>query len=131
MRKFFLFVACLSFLIAACGPKADLKKVAQQKDGDYTVTILSETGTMKNGQNDFSIEFRKTADNQLVDVGAVDVAPLMEMAGMSPMMGEAKVSPTDTPGRYTVKGKLSMVGLWKFKVSYGTGQTVRFNLSAQ
>lgn len=129
-----LFTVVIAFLLFGCksgGDPADLKPVQQQKVGDYTVAILSETGTMKHGATTYTLEFRKTADNQLVDVGRVEVAPVMEMAGMGPMMGAADVTPTSTPGRYEVKGNLTMAGLWKLKVNFGADQSVRFSLNAE
>lgn len=120
----------VGLLFAACRGKGELKTVQTQKAGDVTVTVLSESGSIKNGANEFVLEFRKTDGNQLTDVGTVDVAPVMEMAGMAPMMGTASVTPTDTPGRYRVTGGLTMAGLWKFNVKYGNGQNVRINVNA-
>src|SRR5262245_10081697 len=105
------------FLFGCTGSdSANYKVIQRQTAGDYTVSILSATGTMKNGASTYALEFRKTSDNQLVDVGRVDVSPVMEMAGMAPMMGTAEVSPTGTAGRYDVKGNLMMAGLWKVNV---------------
>ena len=86
---------------------------------------------MKNGSSTYVLEFRNTADNNLADVGAVQISPVMEMSGMAPMIGNAEVTPTTTAGRYDVKGSLNMAGLWKFNVKFGQGQTVRFNLNAE
>jgi len=116
-------------MLSACRAQGELKTVQTQQAGDITVTVLSESGSIKNGANDFVLEFRKA--NQLVDVGTVDVAPVMEMAGMAPMMGTANVTASDTPGRYRVTGGLTMAGLWKFNVKYGNGQSVRINVNAQ
>src|SRR5262245_29885434 len=103
-----------TFLSGCTGSgSANFKLIQSQKAGDYTVSVLSSTGTMKNGASTYALEFRKTSDNQLVDVGKVEVSAVMEMAGMAPMMGTAEVSPTGTPGRYEVKGNLTMAGLWK------------------
>ena len=119
-----------SLLISACGKK-ELQAVQKQTVGEYTLTILSESGTMKNGTSDFFLEFRKTADNQLVDVGTVEIAPVMEMAGMAPMMAPTTVMPTETPGRYQAKSALTMAGLWKFNVKFGSGQSARINVNAE
>ena len=130
-----LLAAAVTFLLLlSCksgGDSADLRPVQQQKAGDYTVSVLTDTGTMKQGSSTFTLEFRKTADNQLVDVGTVQVSPVMEMPGMAPMMGGADVTPTGTPGRYSVKGSLGMAGLWKMNVKFGTDQSVRFSLNAK
>ena len=116
-------------LLSDCHGTGELKTVQTQQAGEFTVTLLSESGSIKNGANDFVLEFRK--GGQLVDVGTVDVAPVMEMAGMAPMMGTANVTPTDTPGRYRASGGLTMAGLWKFNVKYGNGQSVRINVNAE
>jgi hypothetical protein len=132
MLKKFWITLSMAFLLSACGGgEKTLKTVEQQQVGEYTVAVLSESGTMKNGANDFTLEFRKTADNQLVDVGPVEVAPLMEMAGMGPMMGNATVTATETPGRYNATSNLTMTGLWKFTVKFGDGQAVRINVNAE
>lgn len=130
LRRFrFLFSAVL--LLSACGNKGELKTVQTQQAGDYIVTVLSESGSIKNGAGDFVLEFRKTADNQPVHVGNVEVAPVMDMAGMAPMMGAAETTPGDSVGRYHVKSSLSMAGLWKFNVKFGDGQSVRINVNAE
>ena len=129
-----LLAATAAVLLFGCrsgGNPADLKPIQQQRGGDYTVAILSGTGTMKQGSSTFTLEFRKTADNQLVDVGKVEVSPVMEMSGMGPMMAAADVTPAGTPGRYEVKGNLTMGGLWKINVKFGANQSVRFSLSAE
>ena len=129
-RRFWISLS-LGLLFSACGNGGELKTVQTQQAGEYTVTVLSETGSIKNGPGEFVLEFRKTADNQPVDVGSVEVAPVMDMPGMSPMMGSTTTTPSDTPGRYQVKSNLSMAGLWKFNVKFGSGQSVRINVSAE
>ena len=131
MMKGFWMTLSVGLLLSACGGKGGVLKNVQQKQvGDYTVTVLSESGTLKNGANDFTLEFRKTTDNQLADVGKVEVSPVMEMAGMAPMMGSAEVRSTSMPGRYEVKGNLTMAGLWKVNIKF-SDQSVRFSLNAQ
>jgi hypothetical protein len=131
MKTFLYFMTSLLLLLSGCKTDpSNLKQVQQQRSGDYTVTILSDTGTMKQGSSKFALEFRN-ADNKLVDVGKVEVSPVMEMSGMAPMMGGAEVTSTDTPGRYEVKGSLSMAGLWKVNVRFGDNRNVRFSLNAE
>ena len=131
MLRGFGVVLSLGLLLYACNDKSELKIVQQQQVRDYTVTLLSETGTIKNGGSDFTLEFRKASDKQLVDVSPVDVAPVMEMPGMAPMMGSTTITPTDTPGRYNVKCNLSMAGLWKFNLKFGSGLSARINVNAE
>src|SRR5262245_5577123 len=130
LQKFWM-ALIVGVLVAACSNQGELKTVQQQQVGEYTVTVLSDTGKLKNGANDFTLESRKTADNQLGDVGMVEVAPVMEMAGMAPMMGTSTVTPTDTPGRYRVTGNLTMAGLWKFNLKFGSGESTRINVNAE
>src|SRR5262245_24119008 len=125
MSKKFWIAVSVGLLVTAC-KSGELKPVQQQQVGDYTLTVLSETGTAKNGANDFTLEFRKTADNQLVDVGPVEVSPIMEMQGMPPMMAGTTVMPTEKPGQYHVTSNLTMAGMWKFNVKFGD-QSVRMN----
>jgi YtkA-like len=129
MSKKFWIALSVGLLVTACN-KGELKTVQQQQVGDYTLTVLSETGKAKNGANDFTLEFRKTADNQLADVGPVEVAPVMEMQGMAPMMGSATVMPAEKPGQYHVTSNLTMAGMWKFNVKFGD-QSVRINMNAE
>ena len=131
MLKRFWISLCAVVLLVACGNKGELKTIQTQQAGDYTLTVLSETGSIKNGASDFVLEFRKTADNQPVHVGSVEVAPVMDMSGMAPMMGKAETTPGDAVGRYHVKTNLSMAGLWKFNVKFADGQSVRINLNAE
>jgi len=131
MSKRFWISLGLVMLLCACGSSGELKTIHTQQAGEYTVTVLSETGSVKNGTSDFVLEFRKTADNQPVNVGSVEVAPVMDMPGMSPMMGSTTTTPGDALGRYDVKYTLSMAGLWKFNVKFGEGQSVRINLTAE
>ena len=131
-RSSVAWVVGLLLFLSACGDKGgDLKPVQQQQAGDYTLSVLSETGTVKNGSSEFILEFRKTADNQLVDVGPVEVAPIMEMPGMGPMMGTTTIMPTDMPGRYHVTCNLSMAGMWKFNMKFGAGESARLNVNAE
>jgi hypothetical protein len=121
----------VGLLAAACNGGGDLKPVQEQQAGEYLVTLLSATGAVKNGTSEFFLEFRKAGGDQLVDVGTVSVSPIMEMGGMPPMMGSTTITPTDTPGRYRVDCMLSMAGMWKLTVTFGAGESARFNINAQ
>ena len=127
-----LLTPTLALILFSCSRgSGELKLVQQQQSGDYKIAILSETGTIQQGNKPFTLEFRKAADDQLVDVGTVTVAPVMEMAGMAPMMAPAEVIPSGTAGRYTATGNLTMSGRWRVDVKFGDGQVARFNLSAE
>lgn len=127
-------IVALGIALAACGNKSgdtsNLKQIQQQKAGDYTVTVLNETGSLKMGKSNFFLEFRK-ADNQLADVGEVRLNSLMPMPGMAPMSGGASATPTGTPGRYAVEADFQMAGEWNFTVNFGSNQRVKFTLNAK
>jgi hypothetical protein len=131
IMKPLLIAILVSTLLSCSRGSNELKLVQQQQAGDYKIAILSETGTIQQGKKPFTLEFRRATDNQLVDVGAVNVAPVMEMAGMGPMMATTEVTPSDIPGRYTAIGNLTMSGHWKVDITFGNGQRARFNLSAE
>ena len=132
MKIKLLLIAVLNLMMVSCSRgSSELKLVQQQQSGDYKIAILSETGTIQQGNKPFTLEFRRATDDQLVDVGNVNVAPVMDMAGMSPMIASTKVTPSDTPGRYTAIGNLTMSGHWKVNITFGNGQMARFNLSAE
>ncbi len=129
-------VVALALMLTACGGSgggdtSNLKQIEQQRAGEYVVTLLSETGQLKQGPNKFVLEFRKAADNTLTDVGNVQLNSLMPMPGMSPMSGGASATPSGTPGRYQVESDFQMVGTWNFTVKFGNGQQARFALKAR
>ena len=128
-------VVALALVLTACGGSGDdtsnLKQIQQQRAGEYLVTLLNETGQLKQGPNKFVLEFRKASDNQLTDVGNVQLNSLMPMPGMAPMSGGASATPTGTPGRYQIESDFQMVGTWNFTVKFGNGQQARFALKAQ
>lgn len=128
-------VAASVLALTACGGSggdtSNLKQIEQQRAGEYVVTLLNETGQLKQGPNKFVLEFRKASDNQLTDVGNVQLNSLMPMPGMSPMSGGASATPSGTPGRYNVESDFQMAGTWNFTVKFGNGQQARFSLKAQ
>jgi hypothetical protein len=81
----------------------------QQKSRD-AVAVLNETGDLKQGSNKVTLEFRRASDNQLADVGNVQVESTMEMKGMSSMLAKTNVTPSGTAGRYNDCGPLQHDG---------------------
>ena len=132
-----LAVVVLGITLAACNSSSgsnsgpELKQIAQQRVGDYAVTLLSESGQLKQGKNKYTLEFRKATDNQLVDVGEVKLSSRMPMPGMSDMLGGASATPSGTPGRYTVESDFEMRGKWNFGATFGTNLRVMFPINVQ
>ncbi len=81
-------ILAVTFLMACSRNSNELKLVQQQQAGRLQNHDLERFRFFEARDNKFTLEFRKIADNELVDVGTVNVAPVMEMAGMGPMMAE-------------------------------------------
>src|SRR5438128_5650157 len=113
---------------ATAPPATNLKQIQQQRSGDFVITLLNETGSLKQGANNLILEFRK--GDQLADPGNVEVKPMMEMKGMGPMLAKTQATPSGTPGRYNVQTDLAMAGPWKFMVTFSGGET-EFDLATQ
>ena len=92
--------------------------------GDLRIVILAPGGALRQGRNQFVIEFRSTQTGQLIDAGTVRLGAAMTMPGMV-MSGGVQVSPTGTPGRYRASGEFGMAGSWPMTIEWqgpaGTG----------
>lgn len=125
----------LGLVMTACGrggnDASNLKKIDQQRTGDYIVTALNETGQVKQGPNKFVLEFRKASDNALADVGNVQINSTMPMPGMPPMNAGASATESGTTGLYNVESDIPMRGRWTFTVMFGNGQRALLNVNAQ
>jgi len=85
--------------------------------GDVDVVLLSPAGTLRQGPNAFTIEFRRTGTNTLLDVGTVRASANMPMPGMV-MSGGLQVAPTGVPGRYAATAEFGMAGAWQMAVEW-------------
>ena len=90
--------------------------VQQIRSGDLTIVLLSPTGTLHQGRNTFTIEFRG-ANGSLLDVGSVRTSANMAMPGMA-MSGGVEVSRTRVPGRYQATAEFGMAGAWKMAIEW-------------
>ena len=131
----------------APAPEKSLKQIGQERSGDYIVTLLSETGAVKQGPNRFVLEVRNAATNELTPVEQVHIETNMEMQGHPPMIGSGSAVPGDVPGRYIVgsdfAAKLAigdtesspsagrMAGQWKLVVTFHPNQRIEFSASVQ
>ena len=83
-------------------PATPLRKIGQQRSGNYVVTLLNETGTVRRGPNRFVLEVRDATSNALVAVEGVHIESQVEMPGRRPMIGGGAAVQGDTPGRYQI-----------------------------
>jgi YtkA-like protein len=115
---------------AGCGAKkvdtGNLKEVATHVVGSVTVVLLNGTGELKQGQNQFVLQFRDPK-GQPIDVGNVQLGSSMSMPSMAPMSGDSEITPSGQTGTYRVKSNFAMSGAWHFTVSWdgpsGQGST--------
>jgi len=90
--------------------------VQEVRSGDLAIVLFSPTGTLHQGRNTFTVEFR-TASGSLVDVGAVRMSGNMAMPGMA-MSGGVQISPTPVAGRYQATAEFGMAGAWKMAIDW-------------
>jgi len=129
----------IAFLGAACSsgsqPTSENpvpgKAIKSGPIGDgLMVTISSETGTLKSGEQEIFLSFTEPS-GKAVDVGMVKAAALNfqmpAMGSMAQMNNAATFSTTSVPGVYKGKVDIEMKGEWQAQISYegdkGKGQT--------
>lgn len=86
------------------------------RTGDVQITLMSPTGTLRQGRNTFTIEFH-SSDGRLVDVGTVRASANMAMPGMV-MSGGLQVNRTDVLGRYQASAEFGMAGAWQMTIEW-------------
>lgn len=132
MKKLFMFGPTVSLfaliaITAACGsgaqPTAEnpiIGKVikAAPAGNNLTVTLSSDSGTLKSGDQEIYLAFTD-ASGKPVDVGAVSFNNRMPaMGSMAEMNNAATLTTTGTPGVYRGKIDVEMAGEWQSQVSY-------------
>jgi hypothetical protein len=130
MRTFHAILLTSIFVLAGCnGDKVNLsslKPAATRTVGKLTIVLLNKNGELMQGQNEFVIQF-KDDQGQPADVGDVQLGSNMSMPGMSPMSGDAELTPAGQTGVYSVTSNFAMSGAWHFTLSwngpYGHGHT--------
>ena len=134
-------LSAISIFIVACGgastgnPSATGKVIKSAPIGDkMTVTLLSDTGKLKNGAQEVSLAFTD-ASGKAVDVGAASLNFNMPaMGSMAVMNNAATLKTTGTPGVYLGNVKIEMAGEWQAQIAYegpaGKGKT-SFSVTAQ
>ena len=104
----------------------NLKEIATHAVGSVTVVLLNGSGELKQGQNEFVVQFRDPK-GQPIDVGNVQLGSSMSMPSMAPMSGNSAITPSGQTGTYRVKSNFAMSGAWHFTLSWdgpsGQGST--------
>ena len=130
MKTVYVILLAFIFVLAGCnGGKvnvAALKPAATRTVGKLTIVLLNKTGELKQGQNEFVVQF-KDDQGQPADVGDVQLGSSMSMPSMAPMSGDAEITPTGQTGIYKVTSNFAMSGAWHFSLSwngpFGQGHT--------
>jgi hypothetical protein len=89
----------VSVIVLAAPAGAQSKAIHTQKTQDAVITLKSEAGQWKPGNNSFVLEFT-TPSGQALDAGKATLSASMSMPGMGPMIAGATLTPDKTPGRY-------------------------------
>jgi hypothetical protein len=139
MKRVLVIIVALGVTIGLVGCKSSgldvskLKSIETHKVGDVNVVLMNDTGELKQGQNDFVVQFQNQ-QGQPVDVGEVQLGSNMSMPSMAPMSGESEITPASTTGTYRVKSNFAMSGAWHFTISWngpqGQGKTA-FNTNVR
>ena len=130
MKTLYAILLTSTFVLAGCnGDKVNLsslKPAATRTVGKLTIVLLNKNCELMQGQNEFVIQF-KDDQGHPADVGDVQLGSNMSMPGMSPMSGDAELTPAGQTGVYKVTSNFAMSGAWHFTLSwngpYGHGHT--------
>jgi Cu(I)/Ag(I) efflux system membrane protein CusA/SilA len=90
--------------------------VQRLRSGDLQIVLVSPTGTLRQGRNTFSFEFRG-GNGRLVDVGTVRASGNMPMPGMV-MSSGLQVQRTAVTGRYDATAEFGMAGAWHMALEW-------------
>jgi Cu(I)/Ag(I) efflux system membrane protein CusA/SilA len=85
--------------------------------GELAITLSNPSGALRQGANNFRIEFRSARTNTPVNVGDVRLNAAMTMPGMA-MTGTTSITPGDRPGVYEAKGDFAMSGSWDMTLEW-------------
>ena len=125
MKKLSVIATLFVVGLMGCGGStvdtANLKPVDTRTVGKLTIVLLNGTGELKQGQNEFIVQFKDEA-GQPADVGDVQLGSSMTMPSMAPMSGDSEITPTGQTGTYRVKSSFGMSGAWHFTISWNGKQ---------
>ena len=123
-------VMLFALLLAGCNRQSELKPIQQQRSGDYAITLLNETGVLK--QNDrLRVEVRSASRNEFANVNNLTIQASMLMPGMGPMFGTLSEPRQIGPGQYEFDANMGMAGQWNVVVTFDPDVRAQFALRAQ
>jgi Cu(I)/Ag(I) efflux system membrane protein CusA/SilA len=114
-------------------PVSETVIVQTLRSGTTDIVLRSADGTLRRGRNTFTIDFRRSDNGALVDVGTVRASGSMTMPGMA-MSSRLEVAPSGVPGRYRATAEFGMSGTWQMALEWDgpAGQdSIRFQGSVQ
>ena len=120
-RAVIIVIVVMALDAMACGAgggRGGTKEIQRVSAGALDVVLLAAGEGLQSGKDTAVLEFRSRADGRLVDVGSVNVAATMPMAGMPPMFGTATAARTAEPGRYNLDLQLGMAGSWRLEIRW-------------
>ena len=126
-----LLIAVPLLWMACTRQAAGLKQIQQQRSGDYIVTLLNESGALKQRSDHLTLEIRSASTNELANITNVQIQASMVMPGMGPMFGTFSPPRQNVPGRFNCDADFGMAGRWAFVVTFDPNGRAQFNLSAQ
>jgi Cu(I)/Ag(I) efflux system membrane protein CusA/SilA len=94
--------------------------VQRVQSGDVQVSVLAPAGSLHQGRNDFTLEFR-SPKGDLIPVEGVRASTNMVMPGMV-MPGGLELTPTATLGRFGASADFGMAGAWQWRIEWTAPQ---------
>jgi len=128
-----LFPVVFAFLLLpSCNRRpGELVQIQQVRSGDHVLTLLNDTGAVKQHSNKFTLEIRDAESSALANVTSVKIQATMRMPGMAPMFGNVSSPRQTEPGRYEFDADFSMAGQWSFLVTFDPNGRAQLNINAQ
>lgn len=126
-----LALSIITTVVTACGgSKSETssagKVIKSTTGGNLTVTLSSDTGELKSGENDLTLSFADTSGKP-VEVSAASLNFYMPaMGSMAEMNDAANLTTTKTPGVFRARVNIEVAGTWEAQIKYqgqqGAGQ---------
>jgi len=93
-----------------------LATIQEVTAGELRIVLLSATGSLRQGRNAYTVEFRSRGGT-LVDVGSVRANANMSMPGMV-TSGGVELHATPVAGRYQATAEFGMAGAWQMSFQW-------------